>query len=256
MRHSDILRAAHVIGGELPIVEGNQAGDGCERVAMVGLCLGVLVCLGPEDCPLTPGPQAPSGLPARSSQLPGEEALGLQAEATLHQPGCAELRPRAQGQGTEEPPAPGEHPETVCFHLAQYLLTLLETDGGTPGLEDGDLAPPAAPSIFAEACSNETYVEVWNDFMNRSGEEQERVLRYLENEGRSKARRRGRGEDRRREDPAYTPRECFQRISRRLRAVLKRSRIPMEMLETWEERLLRFFSVSPQAVYTAMLDNR
>ncbi|XP_029074044.1 R3H domain-containing protein 4 isoform X1 [Monodon monoceros] len=137
----------------------------------------------------------------------------------------------------------------------QYLLTLLETDGGTPGLEDGDLAPPAAPSIFAEACSNETYVEVWNDFMNRSGEEQERVLRYLENEGRSKARRRGRGEDRRREDPAYTPRECFQRISRRLRAVLKRSRIPMEMLETWEERLLRFFSVSPQAVYTAMLDN-
>lgn len=35
--------------------------------------------------------------------------------------------------------------------------------------------------------------------MNRSGEEQERVLRYLEDEGRSKARRKGpnRGEDRR-----------------------------------------------------------
>lgn len=140
----------------------------------------------------------------------------------------------------------------------QYLLTLLETDGGTPGLDDGDLALPAAPGIFAEACNNESYVEVWNDFMNRSGEEQERVLRYLEDEGRSKARRRGpcRGEDRRTtEDPAYTPRECFQRISRRLRAVLKRSRIPMETLETWEERLLGFFSVSPQAVYTAMLDN-
>ncbi|XP_021532493.2 R3H domain-containing protein 4 isoform X2 [Aotus nancymaae] len=139
----------------------------------------------------------------------------------------------------------------------QYLLTLLETDGGPPGLEDGDVAPPASPGIFAEACNNATYVEVWNDFMNRSGEEQERVLRYLEDESKSKARRKGpgRGEDRRREDPAYTPRECFQRISRRLRAVLKRSRIPMETLETWEERLLRFFSVSPQAVYTAMLDN-
>ncbi|XP_036281062.1 R3H domain-containing protein 4 isoform X2 [Pipistrellus kuhlii] len=139
----------------------------------------------------------------------------------------------------------------------QYLLTLLETDGDTRGPEDGDLAPPAAPGIFAEACSNETYVEVWNDFMNRSGEEQERVLRYLEDEGKTKARRRGpsRGVDRRKEDPAYTPRECFQRISRRLRAVLKRSRIPMETLETWEERLLGFFSVSPQAVYTAMLDN-
>lgn len=36
--------------------------------------------------------------------------------------------------------------------------------------------------------------------MNRSGEEQERVLRYLEDEGKSKTRRRGpgRGEDRRR----------------------------------------------------------
>ncbi|XP_035141731.1 R3H domain-containing protein 4 isoform X2 [Callithrix jacchus] len=120
----------------------------------------------------------------------------------------------------------------------QYLLTLLETDGGPPGLEDGDVAPRASPGIFAEACNNATYVEVWNDFMNRSGEEQERVLRYLEDESKSKARRKGpgRGEDRRREDPAYTPRECFQRISRRLRAVLKRSRIPM-------------------AVYTAMLDN-
>ncbi|XP_073910583.1 R3H domain-containing protein 4 isoform X2 [Castor canadensis] len=140
---------------------------------------------------------------------------------------------------------------------AQYLLTLMETNGGQPGLEDGDTTPSAAPGIFAEACNNATYVEVWNDFMNRSGEEQERVLRYLENEGQTKARRRGpgRGEDQRREDPAYTPRECFQRISRRLRAVLKRSRIPMETLESWEERLLRFFSVSPQAVYTAMLDN-
>lgn len=29
------------------------------------------------------------------------------------------------------------------------------------------------------------------------------------------------------EDPALTPHECFRRISRRLRSVLKRSRIPM-----------------------------
>ncbi|EHB16938.1 hypothetical protein GW7_08114 [Heterocephalus glaber] len=123
-------------------------------------------------------------------------------------------------------------------HPAQYLLTLLETDGGAPSLEDGDLTPAAAPGIFAEACSNATYMEVWNDFMNRSGEEQERLLGYLEDKVQSKARRRGpgRGEDGRREDPAYTPRECFQRISRRLRSVLKRGRIPM-------------------AVYTAMLDN-
>lgn len=64
--------------------------------------------------------------------------------------------------GPLDPMKPGvtPSPETICFHLAQYLLTLLETEGGTPGPEDGDLAPPAAPGIFAEACSNETYVEV------------------------------------------------------------------------------------------------
>ncbi|KAM5189640.1 R3H domain-containing protein 4 [Callospermophilus lateralis] len=158
----------------------------------------------------------------------------------------SDLVPRAKGRKSRQ-----------RLQNTQHLLTLLETHGDPPGLEDVDPTPSAAPGIFAEACSNSTYVEVWNDFMNRSGEEQERVLRYLEDEGHSRARRRGpaRGEDRRREDPAYTPRECFQRISRRLRAVLKRSRIPMETLETWEERLLGFFSVSPQAVYTAMLDN-
>lgn len=59
--------------------------------------------------------------------------------------------------GAQMPPP---SPKVICFRLAQYLLTLLETDGGPAGLDDGDLAPPAAPGIFAEACSNETYVEV------------------------------------------------------------------------------------------------
>ncbi|KAL7992894.1 hypothetical protein Chor_017150 [Crotalus horridus] len=62
----------------------------------------------------------------------------------------------------------------------RYLMTLLERDDCTS--EDGDLNHPAPPSIFTEACSNETYMKIWNDFMNRSGEEQERVLLYLEEE--------------------------------------------------------------------------
>ncbi|XP_048666545.1 R3H domain-containing protein 4, partial [Marmota marmota marmota] len=101
----------------------------------------------------------------------------------------SDLVPRAKGRKSRQ-----------RLQNTQHLLTLLETHGDPPGLEDGDLTPSAAPGIFAEACNNSTYVEVWNDFMNRSGEEQERVLRYLEDEGHSRARRRGpaRGEDRRR----------------------------------------------------------
>nr|XP_023397539.1 R3H domain-containing protein 4 isoform X3 [Loxodonta africana] len=221
-----------------------------QAIAMMQFWPGVLTCLGPEDHTLPPPAHRP--LPGCLPSLAGSQVKRFSASKRkqhfINQAvRNSDLVPKAKGRKSLQ-----------RLENTQYLLTLLESDGGTPGLEDGDLAPPAAPGIFAEACNNATYVEVWNDFMNRSGEEQERVLRYLEDEGKSKARRRGPGrcEDRRPDDLAYTPRDCFQRISRRIRAILKRSRIPMETLETWEERLLRFFSVSPQAVYTAMLDNR
>ncbi|XP_040485725.1 R3H domain-containing protein 4 isoform X2 [Ursus maritimus] len=232
----------------------NPEGGSEEAVAAVGSAPG-----GRRTLPL------PGCLPALAGSQVKRLSASKRKQHFIHQAvRNSDLVPKAKGrkslqrlENSEQGLGPPPGDSWGSHENAQYLLTLLETDGGTAGLDDGDLAPPAAPGIFAEACSNETYMEVWNDFMNRSGEEQERVLRYLEDEGKSKTRRRGpgRGEDRRREDPAYTPRDCFQRISRRLRAVLKRSRIPMETLETWEERLLTFFSVSPQAVYTAMLDN-
>nr|XP_030112518.3 R3H domain-containing protein 4 isoform X1 [Taeniopygia guttata] len=137
----------------------------------------------------------------------------------------------------------------------RFLMTLLEQDDC--GSDEGELSHSATPSIFTEACNNETYVEIWNDFMNRSGEEQERVLLYLEEEARKKQRRKLPVKDEKwKELPAYTPQECFQRISRRLRATLKRGRIPMGTLEGLEEELLAFFSVTPHSVYTALMDNR
>ncbi|XP_043391944.1 R3H domain-containing protein 4 isoform X5 [Chelonia mydas] len=44
----------------------------------------------------------------------------------------------------------------LCF-LARYLMTLLERD--ECGNDDGELTHSAAPSIFTEACNNETYME-------------------------------------------------------------------------------------------------
>ncbi|XP_054837754.1 R3H domain-containing protein 4 isoform X1 [Eublepharis macularius] len=109
----------------------------------------------------------------------------------------------------------------------RYLMTLLEHDDYVP--EDGELDHSAAPSIFSEACNNESYMEIWNDFVNRSGEEQERLLLYLEEKATKKRRNKlpDRAEGNWKGHPAYTPKECFQRISRRLRTTLKRSRIPM-----------------------------
>ncbi|XP_020824979.1 R3H domain-containing protein 4 isoform X2 [Phascolarctos cinereus] len=137
---------------------------------------------------------------------------------------------------------------------SHYLMTLMERVECSP--DDGDLALPATPSIFAKACSNETYIEIWSDFMNRSGEEQERVLLYLEEEATKKQKRKvpAKTEDNRK-DPSYTPQACFQRINRRLRTTLKRGRIPMDTLEGLEGKLLRFFSVTPRSVYIAMMDS-
>ncbi|NXI38004.1 R3HD4 protein, partial [Galbula dea] len=156
----------------------------------------------------------------------------------------SDLTPRAKGRKSLQ-----------RLENTRYLLTLLERD--ECGSDEGELDHSATPSIFTEACNNETYVEIWNDFMNRSGEEQERVLLYLEEEARKKHKRKlsVKSEDKWKEHPAYTPEECFQRISRRLRSTLKRGRIPMGTLEGLEEELLAFFSVTPRSVYTALMDN-
>ncbi|NWQ82203.1 R3HD4 protein, partial [Columbina picui] len=88
----------------------------------------------------------------------------------------SDLTPRAKGRKSLQ-----------RLENTRYLMTLLERD--ECGSEEGELAHAATPSIFTEACNNETYVEIWNDFMNRSGEEQERVLLYLEEEAGKKQRR-------------------------------------------------------------------
>ncbi|XP_068127334.1 R3H domain-containing protein 4 [Hyperolius riggenbachi] len=133
----------------------------------------------------------------------------------------------------------------------RYLMNLLEEECVTEESENC----PHSPSIFTEACNNETYIEIWNDFMNRSGEEQEKVLMYLEHEVRRPRERIHKEKDNRMEYPAYTPEECYQRINRSLRCTLKRRQIPMGTLECLEEEMLSFFTVSPESVYISMMDN-
>ncbi|XP_069818493.1 R3H domain-containing protein 4 isoform X1 [Dendropsophus ebraccatus] len=156
----------------------------------------------------------------------------------------------------------------------RYLTSLLERDECVTDEVDSCIC--ASPSIFAEACNNEVYIEmdfwglswfvnvdrestgcwkIWNDFMNRSGEEQEKVLVFLEQEVRKPREKVNKCKDERTEHPAYTPEECYLRINRSLRCTLKRRQIPMGTLEDLEEEMLSFFSVSPESVYIAMMEN-
>ncbi|XP_030288555.1 R3H domain-containing protein 4 isoform X2 [Sparus aurata] len=112
---------------------------------------------------------------------------------------------------------------------------------------------PAIPSIFTEACTNGNYVEPWNDFMNCSGEEQERLLSLLEQEVAKKKTASRLPKDERNVNVAFTAQECYQRIDRRLRATLRRKQIPMGTLEVLEENILSFFNTKPHSVYTTNL---
>ncbi|XP_066460753.1 R3H domain-containing protein 4 isoform X2 [Eleutherodactylus coqui] len=139
----------------------------------------------------------------------------------------------------------------------RYLMSLLERDECVAAAADEvDSCICASPSIFAEACNNEIYIEIWNDFMNRSGEEQEKVLAYLEQEVRKPREKMNKCKDKRTEHPAYSPEECYQRINRSLRCTLRRRQIPMGTLEVLEEEMLSFFSVTPASVYIALMENR
>ncbi|GCC30417.1 R3H domain-containing protein 4 isoform X1 [Chiloscyllium punctatum] len=136
-----------------------------------------------------------------------------------------------------------------------YLMNLVDKDDCTK--DEGDQTDPASPTIFTEVCSNDDYIEVWNDFMNRTGEEQEKFLHYLEEEAKKKSKGKVHlhSQDKRGEQSGYAGKECFQRIDRRLRVTLRRRQIPMGTLEFLEEELTRFFAIKPQSVYKAMLEN-
>ncbi|CAI5685040.1 unnamed protein product [Oreochromis niloticus] len=138
--------------------------------------------------------------------------------------------------------------------ISRYLANLLEKDECSK--DDLEVCSnPAIPSIFYEVCTNGNYVEPWNDFMNCSGEEQERLLSLLELEEAKKKNTNQLLKDQRNVNPAFTAQDCFQRIDRRLRVTLRRKQIPMGTLEVLEENLLSFFNAQPHSVYKTNLSS-
>ncbi|KAM9848492.1 R3H domain-containing protein 4 [Aulostomus maculatus] len=134
----------------------------------------------------------------------------------------------------------------------RFLANLLERDECSK--DDLEVCSnPAIPSIFTEACTNGNYIEPWNDFMNCSGEEQERLLSLLEQEVAKKKSTNPLLKDQRNVNPAFTAQDCFRRIDRRLRTTLRRKQIPLGTLEGLEEKLLSFFNTQPHSVYTTNL---
>uniref|UniRef100_UPI00358FE822 R3H domain-containing protein 4 n=1 Tax=Myxine glutinosa TaxID=7769 RepID=UPI00358FE822 len=154
----------------------------------------------------------------------------------------------------------------------RFLLELLGREGFSTDGEDIEMHETQAPSIFAEVLTKKAYVQVWNEFMNCSGEEQERLLQNIEL--RTQGQTRGApgdvgchevatdaaaeqvpGTGSNADNKVFSPGTCFQRIDRRLRSVLRRNHIPLGTLENLEDNVRSFFSEFPAAIYLAMLES-
>lgn len=134
----------------------------------------------------------------------------------------------------------------------RFLVDLLEKDECCKD-ELEMCSNPALPTIFTEACTNRNYREPWADFMQCSGEEQERLLALLEKEQKQKRGLRGL-QDHSDVNPAFRAQDCFQKIDRRLRNTL-RKRQAIGTVEVLEENLLSFFNDKPHSVYTTNLNS-
>ncbi|MEQ2161028.1 hypothetical protein GOODEAATRI_005433, partial [Goodea atripinnis] len=126
-------------------------------------------------------------------------------------------------------------------------------------IRNSDLTPRAKGKKSLRRQENSKLYCPWNDFMNCSGEEQDRLLSLLEHEGAKRKNANQLLKDHRNGEPlrlfislfisrlfalrhaivwltgthlstvypAFTAQECFHRIDRRLRATLRRKQIPM-----------------------------
>ncbi|XP_072023932.1 R3H domain-containing protein 4-like [Amphiura filiformis] len=153
--------------------------------------------------------------------------------------------------------------ENTCF-----LLSLVENEEyGELEVSLTDLV--TSQSAFEQLFENKESMEVWNEFVNRSGEEQERYLRDLSLNGVSEHNEKDKNNekeagdtngndkkenvDMRTEHPAHTPEDCFLRINPKNRTMLQRRHLPKGSLETHEEELVSWFKDDPTSVFVSLI---
>ncbi|PIK50195.1 putative R3H domain-containing protein 4 [Apostichopus japonicus] len=162
-----------------------------------------------------------------------------------------------------------------------FLLNLVENEEYSNEESFSEFVSSSSGS-FDKLFSDQESMEIWNKFINKTGEEQDRYLENLdeyeevcgtlakvdleqrmkENDERDEDETVDDedflildGKDKREAFPAYTPLDCYRRINTRLRAFLKRRQIPKASLENHEEQLVSWFSEDPQSVWIIHLPN-
>ncbi|KAH3697966.1 R3H domain-containing protein 4-like [Dreissena polymorpha] len=156
----------------------------------------------------------------------------------------------------------GQKQARRCGNLGE-LMALVESDG----MEiDFNMFEPSM-SVFAELFAEKEKMEAWNDFVNSTEEQQLAVLTSepitecchdnqasdLDSEGQESDDSWEHVQDKRATHPCFSAEECFQRIDKNIRTMLKRRHKPMGMLVSLEGEIVNFFKEWPQSVYVSKL---
>ncbi|XP_074640538.1 R3H domain-containing protein 4-like isoform X2 [Tubulanus polymorphus] len=150
-----------------------------------------------------------------------------------------------------------------------FLLGLVENEEYGE-IDIFDFMEPSM-SAFAEILCEKEKMKIWNDFLNYSEEDQEKVLKRSDeknaaanNEKKSNdnlpeettlSNTEEEWEDLRIAHPAYSAEECFKRIDSNLKSILKRRHLPKGTLSYLEEEVTEFFTDWPTSVFISHLSN-
>ncbi|WAR24782.1 R3HD4-like protein [Mya arenaria] len=123
-------------------------------------------------------------------------------------------------------------------------------------------------SVFAELFAEKEKMQAWNDFINCSEEQQ---TAFLTSEPITECNHDDQGsdldstsdldeswdtvDDKRASHPGFSAEECFQRVDKNIRSMLRRRHRPMGMLVRLEEEVVSFFTEWPNSVYVQRLSN-
>ncbi|XP_065831272.1 R3H domain-containing protein 4-like [Oscarella lobularis] len=134
------------------------------------------------------------------------------------------------------------------YYISGYVLHEEELDV--------DDIVPEFESSFTSLLKNPDQMETWREFLNRSEEEQVRYLRSLDeripnNDAAAAA------AEKKRLQSLHPPaaQDCFRRISRRLRSVLRSRHLPLGIIERLEEEIAWCFDSSPDGVMVCLIEN-
>lgn len=149
-----------------------------------------------------------------------------------------------------------------------FLLSLAESEDGVDTINLTELVEPTV-TAFSELFMQHEKMKVWNDFINRTEEDQEELLHMVSKNAAKNSVEEGASAeeettnveewedlgDNRTVHPAYTAEDCFKRIDTRLRGFLRRRTVPKGTLEYLEADITSFFHDWPSSILVSKLSS-